>query len=139
MKCIILALFLLSVAIVQATEVQSPPTKHWTPNFDSSPKEYVPSPQLPENTNQISVLAMGFIFNRLNLGIYNSIGLTQETLPVAIVLVENSDKIGSALVAIGTAIGNPTLMAVGGAALAVSGKKQPILKVLDSLKKRIKL
>ena len=138
MKRIILAIFLLSGAIVQATEVQSP-TKQWTPNFGSSPKEYVQSPQLPDNTPQISVLAMGFIFNRLNLGIYNSIGLTQETLPVAIILVENSDKIGSALVAIGTALGNPTLMAVGGAALAVAGKKEPVLKVLRSLQKRIKL
>ena len=138
MKRIILAIFLLSGAIVQATEVQSP-AKHWTPNFGSSPKEYVPSPQLPDNTPQISVLAMGFIFNRLNLGIYNSIGLTQETLPVAIILVENSDKIGSALVAIGTALGNPTLMAVGGAALAVAGKKEPVLKVLRSLKGKIEL
>lgn len=138
MQHIIIALFLLSLATVQATEVQ-PTTKHWTPKFDSSPKEYVPSPSLPDNTPQISVLAMGFIFNRLNLGIYNSIGLTQETLPVAIILVKNSDKIGTALVAIGTTLGNPTLMAFGGAALAVAGKKEPVLKVLRSLQKRIRL
>lgn len=139
MKHIIIVFFLLSLIAIQATEVQSPPTNHWTPKFGSSPKEYVPSPQLPKDTPQISVLAMGFIFNRLNLGIYNSIGLTQETLPIAIVLVENSDKIGSALVAIGTALSNPTLMAVGGAALAVAGKKEPVLKVLRSLQKRIRL
>ncbi len=138
MKHIIIAFFLLSLGTSKATETQFMGEK-WTPKFGSSPKEYVPSPQLPDNTNQISVLAMGIIFNRLNLGIYNSIGLTQETLPVAIVLVENSDKIGTALVTIGTTLGNPTLMAVGGAALAVAGKKEPVLKVLRSLKGKIKL
>jgi hypothetical protein len=138
MKNITLAIFLLSLGTTNATETQSIGEK-WIPRYDQSPREYVKNPQLPEDTSQISVLAMGFIFNRLNLGIYNSIGLTQETLPIAIVLVENSDKIGSALVAIGTALGNPTLMAVGGAALAVAGKKEPVLKVLRSLKGKIKL
>lgn len=137
MKHILVVLVLTSITIGHATDLSQ--NKHWMPKFDRSPNEYIPKPQISENTPKISILAIKIIFNRLNLGIYNSIGLTQETLPVAIVLVENSDKIGSALVAIGTAIGNPTLMAVGGAALAVSGKKQPILKVLDSLKKRIKL
>lgn len=138
MKHILFALILASVTIGHATDVL-PQNKHWTPKFDRSPKEYIPKPQLPEDAPKISILATKIIFNRLNLGIYNSIGLTQETLPIAIIFVENSDKIGTALIAIGTSLGNPTLITVGTAALTVSGKKQPILKVLDSLKKRIKL
>ena len=137
MKHILVALVLTSITIGHATDLSQ--NKHWMPKFDRSPNEYIPKPQISENTPKISILATKIILNRLNLGIYNSIGLTQETLPVAIVLVENSDKIGTALVTIGTTLGNPTLMAVGGAALAVAGKKEPVLKVLRSLQKRIKL
>lgn len=137
MKHILVVLVLTSITIGHATDLSQ--NKHWMPKFDRSPNEYIPKPQISENTPKISILATKIILNRLNLGIYNSIGLTQETLPIAIILVENSDKIGTTLIALGTSLGNPTLITIGTAALAVSGKKQPLLKVLDSLKKRIKL
>ncbi len=128
---LVIAFFTLSA---QATDVVA--SSKWTPRFDQSPHEYIRHPQLPSDTPRMSIIAMRFIFNRLNLGIYNGIGLSQETLPVAITLVEESDKIGTALTVIGTVLGNPAIISVGATALAVSGKKEPVLKVLRWMKSK---